>query len=70
MSRPMCAALALALVIAPRLARADVPGTVRFQGRLMVAGAPASGPVAATFTLFDAAQGGNVLWTEVQTVTQ
>lgn len=56
------AALALA---AP--ARAQIPGTLSYQGYLEQGGAPVSGTRALTFRLYDAPTGGTALWDEAQT---
>jgi hypothetical protein len=51
-------------------ARAGVPQQLVDQGRLLDAnGAPVVGPVVIVFTIYDAASGGNELWTEAQSVS-
>lgn len=46
-----------------------VPGKLTYQGRLFQAdGTPAPGIVTIAFSIFDAEAGGNVLWTETQSV--
>ncbi len=64
-------ACAAALTIVPAgTALAAVPQTLVQQGRLLdVDGAPSAGAVSIVFTLYDAAENGNVLWTETQTLT-
>jgi hypothetical protein len=51
-------------------AMAQVPGTITHQGRLYDANdAPLDTTLALTFTIYDAANGGAVLWTETHDVT-
>ncbi|MFO0759220.1 MAG: hypothetical protein U0359_22200 [Byssovorax sp.] len=68
---PFLAALLVPAVLAvPCLASAAVPHGLTEQGRLFdAAGSPLDGTVTLTFTLYDAASGGNALWTEAQIVT-
>jgi len=67
--RTLACAAALAVVPAGT-ALAAVPQTLVQQGRLLdVDGAPSAGTVSIVFTLYDAAENGNVLWTETQTLT-
>lgn len=57
------------MVFLPTAALADVPGKLAYQGRLLKAdGTPEAGVASMVFTLFDAATGGNALWTETQSV--
>lgn len=58
-------AAVITLVLAT-LAFAGVPQTINYQGYLKdtVSGAPASGPVDMTFSLYDVATGGSPLWSE------
>lgn len=63
--------LAIALVPALALAQAQVPAPrlLPYQGRLLRAdGSPEAGSHLLTFRIYDAASGGNLLWTEHQTV--
>jgi hypothetical protein len=61
--------LAIAVPAPSAIAQAPPPQQVSFQGRLTDAsGNPADGSFSMTFTIFDAASGGNVKWTETQTV--
>lgn len=59
---------ALVLVVASS-ARADAPGALGYQGRLIDGnGAPVTGMVTLAFSVWDAPTGGNRLWTEAQTL--
>ncbi len=50
-------------------AMADVPPTMTHQGRLYDASdAPVSGLVSVEFTFYDAATGGNAVWTETHEI--
>ena len=61
--------LAAATLLTAQSARADVPQVVTHQGRLFDAqGAPVSGPVDITFTIYDSEVDGVELWTETLTV--
>ncbi len=66
--RPLLALLALLLAIP---AAAAVPGTTQIEGLLLAAGGTpaADGSYKLTLTLWDAAQAGNALWTELADVT-
>ncbi len=67
--RTLFCAAALAVVPAGS-ALAAVPQTLVQQGRLIdVDGSPTAGTVSIVFTLYDAPENGNVLWTETQTIT-
>lgn len=46
-----------------------VPATVSFTGRLTTMNGPVSGPVTVTFSLFDLAANGTVMWTETRNLT-
>ena len=60
------AALVVCLATA---ARADAPDKLGYQGRLLDgAGAPVNGMVSLSFSLYDSAAGGNLLWSEAQTL--
>lgn len=51
-------------------AMADVPTTLNFQGKLTnLSGVPSIGSFLVVFSVWDAASGGNQLWTETQSVT-
>ena len=59
--------VAVLAVCAPFAARADVPGTLGYQGRLLAAdGTPVVGMVTVGFSVWDQAVGGNQLWAESQ----
>ncbi len=60
--------LLTALFVSATVALA-VPSHMNYQGQLFLNGSPASGPVSITFRLYDAAVGGNLLWTETDNVT-
>jgi hypothetical protein len=58
---------AAAILLAPGLVLAQVPQKVGYQGRLLGAdGSPVTGPAEITFSVYDAASAGNVLWSEIQ----
>ena len=62
--------LSLASLAWTHRASALVPDRLTEQGRLLdTNGAPMAGPVAITFTVYDAATSGTSLWTETQSVT-
>ncbi len=49
---------------------AQTPALINYQGKLSTAsGNPATGSFSITFTIYSAASGGNILWTETQSVT-
>lgn len=61
--------IATSLILLVSSAALAVPGKLTYQGRLVQAdGTPASGVVTIVFSIFDAEAGGNMLWTEAQTV--
>lgn len=49
-----------------QVAGADQPSTIGFQGYLEENGSPVTGTKSITFTLYDAATGGNSVWSETQ----
>ena len=63
-------ALCLTLVMAG-LASASIPKKISYQGRLLdgATGLPLAGSHEVTFRIYDAASGGDTLWTEAQTVS-
>lgn len=64
------AATAFGAVLGTAPAFAAVPTTLTEQGRLLdTSGTPVTGSVSLVFSLYDAASGGNLLWTEPQTIT-
>ena len=67
-ARTLWASLLLVILLAPPV-RADIPQLLNYQGYLTdEAGAPLGGVQAITFTIYDAAEGGAVLWSETQNV--
>ncbi len=61
--------LALAVLALPALALAQPPNKLGYQGRLLKAdGSPEGGSIEFTIAVFDAASGGNKLWSEIQTL--
>jgi hypothetical protein len=61
---------AAAALLVAAAASSAVPSTLTQQGRLLdSAGAPATGSVQITFTVYDTASGGTSLWTETQNIT-
>jgi hypothetical protein len=58
--------LALAFVLVPSLALAQVPQRINYQGRLLGSAGPINGPTEIVFAVYDAAISGNRLWTETQ----
>jgi hypothetical protein len=58
------AALAALLGAAPARARADVPSTISFTGRLTNTSGPVSGSVTLVFDIFDAVTAGHSVWQE------
>jgi hypothetical protein len=68
--RQLLAAAGLASVAWSVSSSATVPNKLIEQGRLLDGnGAPVVGTVAITLTIYDAATGGSILWTEPQVVT-
>jgi hypothetical protein len=62
--------MAMVILLAPALLRADVPLTINHQGYLTSdAGAPVTGTRSMTFALYNVPEAGAALWTEVQSVT-
>lgn len=47
----------------------DIPKMINFQGHISDAGGPISGQLELTFRIYDAASGGNTLWSETRTIT-
>ena len=71
-TKTMAAALVGAALLAPATSSraADVPQFITHQGRLLDGmGNPVAGSLTVVFTLYDAEQAGNVVWTETNTVT-
>jgi hypothetical protein len=67
---PIALAASLSTALVSFSAEAAVPNVLSQQGRLLdSSGAPVSGTVAFTFTVYDAPSAGNVLWTEQQMIT-
>jgi hypothetical protein len=58
------AALAALVAVAPASARADVPSTISFTGRLSNTGGPVNGSVTLVFDIFDAVTAGHSVWQE------
>ena len=59
--------IALTIIGVPTLAAAQVPRLLGYQGRLVRSdGTPEAGVKEITFALYDVAQGGDPLWSEVQ----
>src|SRR5688572_26881312 len=59
----------LSLGVGANLLHAQAPNLLNYQGKLIMGGNPASGSFSMTFTIYSAASGGNILWTESQSVT-
>lgn len=57
-----------ALTAAPSSWAQTTPRIINYDGRLVAADVPVNGTRTLTFTLYDAAQGGNFLWTETHSV--
>ena len=58
------------MLLAVSMTFAEVPKLISYQGRFSDAGTPvADGAYPVTFTIYDQATGGTVLWTEIQNVT-
>lgn len=63
----LCVAM---LILAPELARAEVPAMMSYQGKLQNSqGAPLDGTFNINFSIYDVASGGTALWTETQSVS-
>jgi len=67
--RLVSTALLVVLFFAAGHLAADVPNIINFQGYLTDGSNPVDGSVEATFRIYDAASGGNVLWLETRSLS-
>jgi hypothetical protein len=64
-----CFAIAMLLAHCSLLVHAQAPKTLSYQGRLTNGATPLNGNFNVTFAIYDAASGGNMLWTEQSAVS-